>query len=322
MSDTGSVAIEIQNLSVIYNKGVNEKRAVDSLSLNIKVGEFFALLGPNGAGKTSVISSLAGLLDVEQGSIEVFGNQTGTKMAKTLIGLVPQEPVHHGFFTVNQVLKFQSGYHGLSDNQDRIDYLLENLQLAKEKHKKVSQLSGGMKRRLGIAKALVHSPRLLLLDEPSAGVDIELRASLWKFMQLLNQEGMTILLTTHYLEEAQRLCNRIAIMNEGRLISVDATQELISMMTERQISIVLKTGISWDTSLLGNKPQGVVSLRQEGSSIELSLSGPCNLKDLLEKLSLRIDDILDIQMKEGPLEQAFLKIVEKDREGSIKKNAR
>ncbi|PIR23818.1 MAG: hypothetical protein COV44_00785 [Deltaproteobacteria bacterium CG11_big_fil_rev_8_21_14_0_20_45_16] len=322
MNSNKSTALRIENLSVVYNPGADEKLAVDSLSLAIEQGEFFALLGPNGAGKTSVISSIAGLLNVERGSIEVFDSETATKSAKALIGLVPQEPVHHGFFTVNQVLKFQSGYHGLWRNQERINYLLENLQLVKEKNKKVGQLSGGMKRRLGIAKALVHSPKVLLLDEPSAGVDIELRASLWEFMKKLNKEGMTILLTTHYLEEAQRLCNRIAIMNEGRLISVDATQELLLMMTERQISILLRSGFAWDISLMEAKPPGVVSLRKEGSSIELSMSGRCNLRDLLENLSLKIEDVVDIQMKEGPLEHAFLKIVEKDRADSVKKQLR
>lgn len=227
-----SEALEIQNLRVEYSHKDQKTIAVQDVSLSLRSGEFFSLLGPNGAGKTSIISALVGLVPFQAGEIKIFGSPASSLEAKRLIGYVPQELVSYGFFNVNEVLRFTSGYFGIRKNQARIDDLLERLQLSAFKYKLVSSLSGGMKRRLSIAKALLHQPRLLLLDEPSAGVDVELRAILWDFARELNQEGMTILLTTHYLEEAERLCERTAILNKGKLVMCKPTADILKEMGE------------------------------------------------------------------------------------------
>jgi ABC-2 type transport system ATP-binding protein len=223
-----SNAIEIKDLRIEYRLKDDVKIAVERLSFSIEGGELFALLGPNGAGKTSVISAMTSLIPFQGGEIRIFGHPAGSVEAKKCVGLVPQEAISYGFFTVNEILHFISGYYGIAKNQKRIDFLLDRLQLTSQKNKLVSQLSGGMKKRLAIAKALVHSPKVLLLDEPSAGVDVELRAILWEFVNELNASGMTIVLTTHYLEEAQRLCKRTAIMDKGKLLALDFTQNIIA----------------------------------------------------------------------------------------------
>jgi len=294
-------AVEIQNLKVVYGKSFE---AVKNLNLSIQEGEFFGLLGPNGAGKTSVISSITGLLDVKFGSIQVFGYPAASIEAKRLIGVVPQETVHHGFFGVEEVLHFMSGYYGIWKNSKRIDYLLDRLQLNDCRKKKVSQLSGGMKRRLSIAKALVHSPKLLLLDEPSAGVDIELRAILWDFMRELNREGMTILLTTHYLEEAERLCGRIAIMDHGKLLALDNTRDLLFEKTQKTLK--LKVNLS----------QAEIDLSPcrypasfAGDWIEIKIPGKVSVGEVLRDMKLPLEKITDVQVEEGALEEAFLKII-------------
>ncbi|MBN8555590.1 MAG: ABC transporter ATP-binding protein [Deltaproteobacteria bacterium] len=238
-------ALHIQDLRIEYRLKDDVKVAVERLSLTIEHGELFALLGPNGAGKTSMISAMVSLIPFQGGEIKIFDHPAGTVAAKKCIGLVPQELVSYGFFTVNEILQFVSGYYGILNNQKRIDYLLERLQLQSQKNKLVSQLSGGMKRRMLIAKALVHSPKILLLDEPSAGVDVELRTILWDFVKELNASGMTIILTTHYLEEAQRLCKRTAIMDHGKLLAMDYTDKIIAdekNLEEAFLKLVKKRG--------------------------------------------------------------------------------
>jgi ABC-2 type transport system ATP-binding protein len=220
-------------------KSYGSVRAVNGVNLQLEEGEIFGLLGPNGAGKTSIISCIVTLEQATSGSISIFGEKVGdaTQRAQSKVGIVPQEVVNHGFFSVQEILEFQSGYYGISNNKDRIDELLNELQLAEHRHKKVKQLSGGMKRRLMIAKALVHRPRLLLLDEPTAGVDIELRSHLWKFVSKLKEQGVTVLLTTHYLEEAQELCDRVAVINRGEIVALDKTKNLIHSLTVRTLKI-------------------------------------------------------------------------------------
>lgn len=225
-------ALSIDRVSIIYENG---KTAVDDLSFEVREGEFFALLGPNGAGKTSLISAISGLIDYQKGQIRILEERAGSREAKRLLGLVPQELVSYGFFTVNEVLNFVAGYYGDRKPQKRIDELLARLQMIEQKNKLVSQLSGGMKRRMLIAKALLHRPKILLLDEPSAGVDVELRTTLWDFMRELNQQGLTILLTTHYLEEAQRLCERSAILHEGKVLALGKTTEIIQRSEEEDL---------------------------------------------------------------------------------------
>ncbi|MFM6961930.1 MAG: ABC transporter ATP-binding protein [Polynucleobacter victoriensis] len=225
-------AISFKHLTKNYGSLV----ALNDVSLEVEEGEFFGLLGPNGAGKTTLISILAGLCRPSAGSVEVMGHdvQTDFRAARRLLGIVPQELVFDPFFTVRETLQFQSGYFGIKNNGDWIDEILHHLGLADKANKNMRALSGGMKRRVLVAQALVHRPPVIVLDEPTAGVDVELRQSLWKFISRLNQEGHTIVLTTHYLEEAQELCGRIAMLKKGQIVALDTTANLLARVNNSQ----------------------------------------------------------------------------------------
>ena len=205
-------------------------QALAGVSLTIEQGEFFGLLGPNGAGKTTLISSLAGLVRPDSGAISVMGHDVirDFREARRLLGVVPQELVFDPFFNVRETLRIQSGYFGIRKNDDWIDEILENLDLTSKADVNMRRLSGGMKRRVLVAQALVHRPPVIVLDEPTAGVDVELRQGLWQFIRRLNGEGHTIILTTHYLEEAEALCNRIALMKLGKVVALDTTANLMA----------------------------------------------------------------------------------------------
>ena len=204
--------------------------ALDNVSFDIQAGEFFGLLGPNGAGKTSLISILAGLSRATSGQVLVHGSDVVTDYAKArrMLGVVPQELVFDPFFTVREALRIQSGYFGIPKNDAWIDELLHSLGLTDKANANMRQLSGGMKRRVLVAQALVHKPQVIVLDEPTAGVDVELRQTLWQFIAKLNKQGSTVLLTTHYLEEAEALCSRIAMLKQGRVVALAQTSELLS----------------------------------------------------------------------------------------------
>lgn len=219
-------AVDIKDLTKRYEKG---PLALDQIDLQIKEGEFFALLGPNGAGKSTMINTISGLVKKTHGDVRIFGKDLDTlhQEIKFDIGIVPQEISFDPFLSVWDTLKFQSGYYGIKDNDDVIEDILLNLNLIDKKDANTRALSGGMKRRLLIAKALVHNPKLLILDEPTAGVDVELRHTLWEYVKKLNKSGMTILLTTHYLEEAEALCERVAIVDKGKVKAIGKTRELI-----------------------------------------------------------------------------------------------
>jgi len=208
------------------NQGV---QALQSIDLSIEHGEFFGLLGPNGAGKTTIISILAGLTHASTGHASVCGYDVVNdfRLSRRALGVVPQEIVYDPFFTVRETLRIQSGYFGLRDNDDWIDEILHNLGLSDKSESNMRALSGGMKRRVLVAQALVHRPPVIILDEPTAGVDVDLRRNLWEFISRLNREGHTILLTTHYLEEAEALCNRIAMLKAGEIVALDTTQALL-----------------------------------------------------------------------------------------------
>lgn len=220
-----SFAIEVSELQKYYANGTH---ALKGLDLEIKEGEFFALLGPNGSGKTTFINIISGATKKTSGTVKIAGLNIETHREKTkfLLGIVPQEISFDSFFNVNEVLQLQSGYYGIRNNQKYIDEILEKLNLDDKKYTNTRALSGGMRRRVLVAKALVHKPKVLILDEPTAGVDIELRHGLWKYMQQLNSEGITILLTTHYLEEVEHLCKRTAIIHKGKLVALDDTAKL------------------------------------------------------------------------------------------------
>lgn len=291
-------ALEISNL----HKSYGSFEAVKGISFVVEPGEIFGLLGPNGAGKTTSIEIITSLEQPTTGQVKVFGFDvtTQTQEAKSQLGVVHQEIINSGFFDVEEILKFQSGYYGLRKNQERIDYVLHKLSLFEHRHKKVKQLSGGMKRRLMIAKALVHSPRLLLLDEPTAGVDIELRENLWSFVQELSKEGMSILLTTHYLEEAESLCHRVGILNRGKLECVGPTQEIISRFTQKKVFLKL------------SEPKTLVSeFLVEVRATEYCFVVPQDfpIGDLLRSAQVPLDALLDLRIEEGSLEDAFMRVL-------------
>lgn len=294
--------LEVQN--VVKNYG--SLRAVNRVSFDIKEGEIFGLLGPNGAGKTTLISTIVTLEQADAGRIFVCGHdvEKEPRVSKSLTGFMPQELIIHGYFNVQEVIRFYSGFCGVRPDPRRIDYLLKRLSLWDQRDKKVRTLSGGMKRRLLMAKALVHSPKLLLLDEPTAGVDIDLRNALWDFVQELKKEGTSILFTTHYLEEAERLCDRVAIIHHGEIRQTGPTKELISQFTTRRIHLKLKKSQSFDSKrYLGH---------WEGCDV-FSLPYSINFNDLMEELSLAREDILDVRIREGSLEDIFKKISKEEK---------
>ena len=231
-------AIEIQSLRKTYDTG---DKALKGIDLNIKQGSFFGLLGPNGAGKTTTIGILTGLVNKTSGSAKILGHDiiTDFKPARKSIGLSPQEINLDVFFSVRQILLFQAGYYGVPQKlaEDRVDTILKKLDLYHKRNETSRHLSGGMKRRIQIAKALVHDPPILILDEPTAGVDIELRHMLWDYLKELNKEGKTVLLTTHYIEEAEKLCDEIAIINNGNIIKQGETKSIIKEVSLNTIEV-------------------------------------------------------------------------------------
>ena len=226
-------AISFQSVCKTYPNAKHQNspvvRALDDVSFDIQPGEFFGLLGPNGAGKTSLISILAGLSRASSGSVTVHGSDVVLNYAdaRRKLGIVPQELVFDPFFTVREALRIQSGYFSIKNNDAWIDELLDSLGLADKANANMRQLSGGMKRRVLVAQALVHKPQVIVLDEPTAGVDVELRQTLWQFIAKLNRQGSTVLLTTHYLEEAEALCSRIAMLKQGRVVALAQTSDLL-----------------------------------------------------------------------------------------------
>lgn len=295
--------LEMKNVTKRYGSF----SAVKDVSFDLEAGEIFGLLGPNGAGKTTLISCIVTLEKMTEGKIRVLGSDIyqEPKLAKTNLGYVPQEVINHGYFTVKEILTFYSGYFGLLQNEERIDYLLHKLALYEHKEKKVKQLSGGMKRRLMIAKALVHNPKVLLLDEPTAGVDIELRNSLWDFVLELKKAGTTILLTTHYLEEAESLCDRIGVIHKGELKKIGKTEDLISELTFRKLEI--------ETSEKVNLKDSEFLKKQTDKKIILEFPSRLKVGEVISSIGLDLSMVSDLQLKEGSLEEAFLKILGEDR---------
>ena len=232
-------ALEIDRLVKRYG----DFTAVDGISLAVPEGEFFGLLGPNGAGKTTAISAIVGLAAITSGTIRLFGHdvQRDWRAARKLVGLAPQEYNFDRYLNIRDILIFQAGYYGLKGPAvaRRADDLLERFELGSKARQVYTRLSGGMKRRLTIARALMHEPRLLILDEPTAGVDVELRLELWAFLRELNRDGMTIILTTHYLEEAEELCNRIGIIETGRIVALETTKKLVGERSLQDVFLEL-----------------------------------------------------------------------------------
>ncbi len=285
-------------------KDYEDLRAVNHVSFEVQPGEVFGLLGPNGAGKTTCISMITTLEEPTSGKISVFGKnvEEHPSWCKQQLGIVPQETISHGFFTLEEILRFHSGYYGVSANETWIRHLLERLVLWPHRKKKVSQLSGGMKRRLGIAKALVHKPRLLLLDEPTAGVDIELRDVLWNFVRELKADGTTILLTTHYLQEAEVLCDRVGIIDAGQIQKVGTTRDLVTELTSREITITYLEefrGHIENPYLVG----------QSHTKATFRLPSHMTFRCLVESAGIPSHLIGDVAIREGSLEDVVRQIV-------------
>ena len=287
-------ALKIENL--IKNYG--SFRAVDRVSFEVRSGEVFGLLGPNGAGKTSIISTITTLEKPNEGSITInnLNITQHERTTKALTGVVPQEIINHGYFNVEEILKFQSGYYGLTKNKEKIHDLMNQLKLWEHRHKKIRHLSGGLKRRLMIAKALVHSPQLLLLDEPTAGVDVELRYSIWEQVRELKRTGVAILFTTHYLEEAEHLCDRVAIIHKGQIQKQGETKEFVQKLTSRHLTITLKNKMECTHPALVN---------QYDNTLEFRIPYSTEMGQFLSELNFKNDNILDMKIREGTLEEAF-----------------
>ncbi|ERE20346.1 ABC transporter ATP-binding protein [Pseudogulbenkiania ferrooxidans EGD-HP2] len=294
-----SHAIEIEAVSKRYG----QLQALDRVSFAVEPGEFFALLGPNGAGKTTLISALAGLARPDSGSIRVMGHDVvrDFRDARRALGVVPQELVFDPFLSVRETLRFQSGYFGLARNEAWIDELLFKLGLADKADSNMRALSGGMKRRVMVAQALVHRPPVVVLDEPTAGVDVELRQSLWTFVQELNRAGTTIVLTTHYLEEAEALCGRIAMLKKGRLLALENKDKLLAHSARREVAVKLSGPLP--DSLSPRK------LRDDDGRAVLQLADLSELEGVLAELRLAGVEVRELNVVEADLESVFVKMM-------------
>lgn len=297
-----NLAIKIINLFKSYEN----VHAVNGIDLEIKKGEFYGLLGPNGAGKSTTINSITSLVKPSKGSIEIFGKniEDNFRFARSKVGIAQQEVSQDWFFPVEQLLYFQAGFYGVlrKDAKERIEYLLNKLGLSKHRSKKMRELSGGMKRRLQIAKALVHDPDIIILDEPTAGVDVELRHDLWSYLQELHSEGKTILLTTHYIDEAELLCERVGIIDKGKLIVEDSVNNLKKMVKNSSIEIQLKDELE-------NKPQFLNDYEHhiEDKKINIIIDKPnMELPSIILKFSEKAIKIEDIHIPQTSLEDVFL----------------
>jgi ABC-2 type transport system ATP-binding protein len=282
-------------------------RALAGVSLEVEQGEFFALLGPNGAGKTTLISALGGLTRPDAGSLAVMGHDVTRdfRAARRAVGIVPQEVVFDPFFTVRETLQFQSGYFGLRRNGAWIDELLERLALVSKADANMRSLSGGMKRRVMVAQALVHRPAVIVLDEPTAGVDVELRQTLWAFIRALNVAGHTIVLTTHYLEEAQQLCSRIAMMKDGRIVALDSTANLLASFSERLLRVKLE-GCAMPPGLAAR------ATPETGGWWRIPVEDVAHVEDALAKLREAGATVASLEVAEPELEEVFVRIMRRE----------
>jgi ABC-2 type transport system ATP-binding protein len=311
-------ALSLRKLTKTYRNGVQALKGID---LDVRQGDFFALLGPNGAGKTTAIGIIASLVNKTSGQALVFGHDTDTDLesAKACLGLVPQEINFNQFEKVSTILVNQAGFYGIPRRvaRERMEMWLHRLQLWDKREAVSRTLSGGMKRRLMIARALIHEPRLLILDEPTAGVDIEVRRSMWEFLRQLNEDGTTIILTTHYLEEAESLCRHIAIIDEGRIIEHDRMATVLRKL-HSAVSVLNRRQSVAAAPVL---PGYAVKLADDGS-IEVEVTKSQNLNDIFAALSARGIEVVSMRNKSNRLEELFMRLVEgRDAETGLAKPA-
>jgi ABC-2 type transport system ATP-binding protein len=301
-------AISFQSVSKTYSSARNQTgpvvKALDDVSFDIRQGEFFGLLGPNGAGKTSLISILAGLSRASGGSVKVHGSDVLTDYAnaRRKLGVVPQELVFDPFFSVREALRIQSGYFGIKHNDDWIDELLVSLGLADKANANMRQLSGGMKRRVLVAQALVHKPQVIVLDEPTAGVDVELRQTLWQFIAKLNKQGSTVLLTTHYLEEAEALCSRIAMLKQGRVVALAQTSELLKAASSNVLRFKIDSELPTHLA---------VQARITGRIVQFPAHNANEIEQYLAAIREAGLVAEDVEIRKADLEDVFLDVMNK-----------
>lgn len=284
--------------------------ALNGIDLTIQQGEFFGLLGPNGAGKSTLINIMAGLLIPTQGKVSVMGHDVVNdyQAARMNLGVVPQELVFDPFFNVREMLRFQAGYFGRGKENDAwVDEVIENLGLTDKAHTNMRKLSGGMKRRALIAQALVHKPPVIVLDEPTAGVDVELRQSLWAFIKKLNRDGQTIILTTHYLEEAETLCERVAMMKQGEIVALDTTANLLSKLPGKNLRLDLNQSSQGVATL----PTSLLPMLKSGENgvFTLALTELSQIEFALSELRKANIAVQDMQLIEADLEDVFMSLV-------------
>ncbi|MBX3661566.1 MAG: ABC transporter ATP-binding protein [Burkholderiales bacterium] len=293
-------AIEVSDVTKRYGS----LQALAGVSLRVEPGEFFGLLGPNGAGKTTLISILAGLVRPDGGTARIMGHDVGGdyRAARRALGVVPQELVFDPFFTVRETLTIQSGYFGLRDNRAWIDEVIENLDLADKADTNMRALSGGMKRRVLVAQALVHKPPVIVLDEPTAGVDVELRQALWRFIRRLNRDGHTIVLTTHYLEEAEALCGRVAMLKQGRIVTLDKTENLLRMHSGCYVGLRLG-------GALPARLEPLVAQREEDGAIRLALPDYAEVERVMAALREAGIAVQEMEIMQPDLEEVFVQIM-------------
>jgi len=296
-------AISFQHVSKVYRGARGTLQAVDDVTFDIERGEFFGLLGPNGAGKTTLISILAGLARATSGHVSVMGHDVVSDYAaaRKALGIVPQELVFDPFFSVRETLRIQSGYFGVRGNDAWIDELLEGLGLADKAGANMRQLSGGMKRRVLVAQALVHRPPVIVLDEPTAGVDVELRQTLWQFVARLNKAGHTVLLTTHYLEEAEALCGRIAMLKLGRIVALDRTSALLAGTASTMLRFKTDDALPSDVA---------AHARVTGRIAQVSAHDAAEVERILARLREAGVRVEDLEIGRADLEDVFLEIMQ------------
>ncbi len=297
-------AISIQSLSKIYT---GDKQALDNVSFNVERGSIFGLLGPNGAGKSTLINTLAGLVKKTSGTASIWGFDidANPRNAKANIGIVPQEIMFDPFFTPRESLELQAGLYGVPKSQRRSMELLKAVRLDDKADAYARTLSGGMKRRLLVAKAMVHSPPVIILDEPTAGVDIELRQQLWEYVVDLNKQGVTVVLTTHYLEEAEQLCDRIAIINHGKLITNKPTKELINMAREKVVQLTLENDIVETPSHNAFEKVEMIAANILEITYNKDKMNAGEVLSIIQSMGL---NIIDVTTKEADLEDVFLSL--------------
>ena len=297
-------AIEINGVSKTYGS----VRALNDISLDIREGEFFALLGPNGAGKTTLISILAGLARADVGSLRVMGFDVVNEYrgARRSLGVVPQELVFDPFFTVRETLQFQSGYFGLKRNDEWINEVMTRLDLTNRADFNMRALSGGMKRRVLVAQALVHKPPVIILDEPTAGVDVELRQGLWQFIRQLNGDGHTIVLTTHYLDEAEALCSRVGMLKQGKLVALDSTHNLLKGYSGAHLRLRLVDGA------LPQSLMPLVATVPANGEYLLTLKDYAEMESVLAQIRNNNLTVAFMEIEQPDLEEVFVEIMRRD----------